>query len=385
LGYFVSLPQSVSLNVSGLPITNVAEYDVNLVLGTRAPQGWNMIGCPFLSPIDFGSVQFVTNGTSKTLSEAVASGVTDGVLFAFQSTASGGYYTFPPDPASAVLEPFQGYWLHVLQNTTMVMYPPMIASRVQPAAPPAQPDGWRLQLVAAANNSLEPCNFIGESSKATSGYSPLFAVGKPPSVDPTLSAALVEKNWGAHSGRFAEVLKPASGRQQWNLEVTCTQPNAEVSLRWPELNATVPAGVTLLLQDLDTGDEVYMRTSPGYSFHTGSAGGTRHLQISVSTDAATGLSLSGVTAQGVAGGAVAFTYALSQPAQVNAEIRNIAGNLVKHLGSQAVTSSAVQLLMWNGYSDRGSKVPPGRYLVRLTARTDQGQTMQAIRPFDVIP
>jgi hypothetical protein len=151
------------------------------------------------------------------------------------------------------------------------------------------------------------------------------------------------------------------------------------------LNTTVPTGVTLLLQDLDTGDETYMRTSAGYSFRTGATGGTRRLRVVVSTEAATSLSLTGVTAQGVAGGAVAFTYALSQPAEVSAEIRNIAGNLIKRLGTQTTASGAVQLLMWNGRSDRGSKVPPGYYLVRLTARTDKGQTVQAIRPFDVIP
>jgi flagellar hook assembly protein FlgD len=95
--------------------------------------------------------------------------------------------------------------------------------------------------------------------------------------------------------------------------------------------------------------------------------------------------LSGVTAQGVAGGSVAFTYALSQPAEITADIRNIAGSVVKHLGTQEVTDNSVQLLMWNGHSDRGSKVPPGYYLVRITARTENGQTAQAIRPFDVLP
>jgi flagellar hook assembly protein FlgD len=114
-------------------------------------------------------------------------------------------------------------------------------------------------------------------------------------------------------------------------------------------------------------------------------GGTRRLRITVSPDGVSSLSLSGVTAQGVTGGGVAFTYALSQPAEISADIRNISGSVVKHLGTQEVKDNSVQLMMWNGHSDRGSKVPAGYYLVRITARTSNGQTAQAIRPFDVAP
>jgi hypothetical protein len=385
LGYFVNLPQAVTLSISGIPVSGVTEYDIRLLVGSREPKGWNMVGCPFLSPVDFGSVQFVTNGTRQTLTEAVAAGVTDGVLFAFRSTAAGGFYTFPADPFSAVIEPFQGYWLHVLKDTTMVIYPPAVAMQTSAAAHTEAGKGWRLQLVAAANGSIEPCNFIGMNSRAGSGYSPLWAVSKPPPVDPSLRAALVEKDWGDRSGYYAQVIKPAAGRQEWEMEVACSQPNSEVSLRWPELNATVPAGVTLMLQDLDTGEEVYMRTSAGYTFNSGPQGGTRRLRLVASTDPVTGLTVSGVSAQGVAGGGVAFTYALSQPAEVSAEIRNISGALIKRFGAKASAGGAVELLVWNGRSDRGSKVPAGRYLVRLTAQTDKGQTVQAIRPFEVLP
>ena len=385
LGYFVHLPQAVTLSITGIPISGVTEYDIRLPLGSRDPEGWNMIGCPFLSPVDFGSVQFLTDGKRQTLAEAVAAGVTDGVLFAFRSTASGGFYTFPADPFSAAIEPFQGYWLHVRKDTTMVMFPPAVAMQAPVAVRPETGEGWRLQLVATANGLVEPCNFVGMNTKAPATYSPLYAVGKPPAVDPSLRAALVEKDWGEQSGYYAQVIKPASGRQEWEMELAYTQPNTDVSLRWPELNSVVPSGVTLLLQDLDTGEEVYMRTTAGYTFNSGPTGSARRLRIVATTESVAGLSLSGVSAQGLAGGGVAFTYALSQPAEISAEVRNLSGALIKHFGAQQGASGTVQLLVWNGRSDRGSRVPSGRYLVRFTARTDKGQTAQAIRPFEVVP
>jgi hypothetical protein len=335
--------------------------------------------------VDLGSARFVTDGKSQTLAEAIASGVTDGVLFGFRSTAAGGYLTFAADPFTARLEPFQGYWLRARRDTTLVLRTPATALQQPAAARPDPGQGWRLQLVATANGVVEPCNYIGMNTKAAAGYSPLWAVGKPPSVDASLRAALVEKNWGGDSGYYAQIVRPAAGRQEWNMEIACAQPHSEVALRWPELNSTVPAGTTLMLEDLDTGEEVYMRTSAGYTFNSGPQGGTRRVRIVASTGAASGLNLSGVSAQGIAGGGVAFTYALSQPAEITAEVRNISGTLIKQFSAKPTLGGAVELLVWNGRSDRGSKVPAGRYLVRLTARTDRGQTVQAIRPFEVIP
>ncbi len=385
IGYFVRLPRATTLNITGAPVAGLTQYDINLLMGSREPRGWNMIGCPFLTPVDFGSVQFVTAGKRETLAEAISSGVTDGVLFGFRSTASGGYYTFSADPFSAMLEPFQGYWLRVRKDTTLVIYAPVIATQTATPRPTEGGEGWRLQLVATANGVVEPCNYIGMNTKATAAYSPFWAVGKPPAVDSSLRAALVERDWGDESAYYAQIVRPASGRQEWDMEIACAQPNSEVSLRWPELNATVPAGVTLLLEDLDTGEEIYMRTSAGYSFNSGPQGSTRRVRIIASTEAVGGLSLSGVSAQGITGGGVAFTYALSQPAEVTAEIRNISGLLIKQFSPQLTAGGAVELLVWNGRSDRGSKVPAGRYVVRLTARTDKGQTVQAIRPFEVFP
>ena len=41
-----------------------------------------------------------------------------------------------------------------------------------------------------------------------------------------------------------------------------------------------------------------------------------------------------------------------------------------------------QTMSWNGRNLSGAKVPNGRYLVNLTACTEQGQTVQAIALFD---
>ena len=124
-----------------------------------------------------------------------------------------------------------------------------------------------------------------------------------------------------------------------------------------------------------------MRTSTNYRFRTGADGGTRHLRITAVGEGGA-LALQSMAAAPTAGGAM-ITYALSGPAEVSVEVLNIAGRLVKRFSAQTVEGGTQQTVAWNGVSDRGSAVPSGRYLVRLTARAADGQTVQAIRPFSL--
>jgi flagellar hook assembly protein FlgD len=82
---------------------------------------------------------------------------------------------------------------------------------------------------------------------------------------------------------------------------------------------------------------------------------------------------------------MAFSYQLTKPAAVTVEIRNISGVLIKRFAEQMADANATQTVLWNGLSDRGTKVPAGRYLSRITARAEDGQAVQAIRPFMLTP
>jgi flagellar hook assembly protein FlgD len=65
------------------------------------------------------------------------------------------------------------------------------------------------------------------------------------------------------------------------------------------------------------------------------------------------------------------------------DVLNIAGRLVKRFAAREVDGGTQETVSWNGVSDRGSAVPAGRYIVRLTALAEDGQTVQAIRPFSI--
>jgi len=392
LGYFIHLPQEATIQEPGNILDGtVTSYDIDLTYGLVPPRGWNMIGCPFSRAVDWGSVRFITDGQSQSITEAIDDGVTDGILWEFVSTGEGGYYSFPDIPLSATIEPFKGYWIHVWKDTTLRLYAPSLGgagvSPVDSVGSFESADGWQLQIIASAGGDVDPSNYIGVASSATNGYDPGLDVTEPPSVGSAVQCYQSRADWGQYSGNYARDIRSSTGGlQSWDITVSCQLSGVPVSLRWPQLNSVVPGTVKLMLEDLDTGQQIYMRTASGYSFISPEGGGVRHLRIIAYDDSVTSLTLTGVSAQAMlpSGGAV-ITYSLSKPAIVSTEICNISGVVIKGLGERSSTGSQVEMVLWDGRSDRGTKVPAGRYLARITARAADGQTVQAVRPFVILP
>jgi len=77
-----------------------------------------------------------------------------------------------------------------------------------------------------------------------------------------------------------------------------------------------------------------------------------------------------------AGAQIVFT--LSAPASVQAEVLNIAGRPVKLITPGTQFEAGTQTMIWTGQTDAGLQTPSGRYLIRLTARGEDGTSTQAL-------
>jgi hypothetical protein len=386
LGYFLNLPGDAVLNVAGTSLNDLLRYEIVLSYGYTQPRGWNMIGCPFPDAVDWGSVQMVTSGVRQDLSDAIAAGVTEGILFELKRKGNTYYYDFPSDPTSGTLKPWTGYWVHVLKDTKLVVYSSSVTtSAASKAAAPAAPadDQWQLQLCASAAGGVDPANFIGICGGATDGYDAGRDVPEPPALRSPVRLYMDRPDWGSAAAQYVRDVRGALGRgQSWDVSVECTEPGADVTISWPDLGSTVPADVVLTLTDASTGQSVYMRTCSAYTYRNGDAASVRQLRITASPAGSGALSVTGVTAAQAPDGSVRFSYTVSAAADVTADVLNIAGRAVGTI--QGKTSGAgVQSLTWNGRGTSGTKVPAGRYLLRLTARTGDGQMAQSVRAFQV--
>jgi len=158
--------------------------------------------------------------------------------------------------------------------------------------------------------------------------------------------------------------------------------NERVTISWPDLSA-LPPGLTAVLEDLATGQRCFMRTTNSYSYNSGPAGGAREFSITVKPRGAASTVVTGASVSQTAAG-YAITYTLSSSAVVDVEIRNISGILVKKLASGTASEAGTNSVLWDGRSEAGTRVPNGRYLCTITARSPEtGQSSNIVRTFEV--
>lgn len=85
------------------------------------------------------------------------------------------------------------------------------------------------------------------------------------------------------------------------------------------------------------------------------------------------------TAAATGSGAVQISVTLSQAAEVEATVLNMAGRPVATLPARSL-EAGVSSLLWNGRSATGTKVPGGQYLVKVAARAADGRSCSALAP-----
>lgn len=386
LAYFVTTPGvgSTLLNVQGETIQD-DRYTIRLIRGDVYPQGWNMIGNPYTGAVQWGSVEFVTDGKRQDLVEAIQDGITSGIIYEFKNDGQTGYYDFPSDPLAAVMQPFRGYWVHVTKDTQLTIYSPGVLSAAAKRIARRRwlpVNSWRLRIIASAAGWRDPTLFIGVAEGCTSGHDPGLDVPKPPPMASPLQTCLPKSSWGVNSGAYAQDLRGSAAGQVWNIEVMCNLPNVPVTITWPNLNAVVPKDVKLVIEDIESGKSAYMRTAAALTFDSGS-GGVRHLRIRALEAGSQVLNVSSLRTQAVRGRGAVVSFSVTRPCRASVQVRNISGVVVRRLAEVEALPGQVTRVAWNGLSDAGTPVPPGRYLITVTARAEDGQVVQGIRSLQI--
>lgn len=363
-GYWMNLAAPADLSQEGLR----AEDPVEIPLGA----GWNLVGCPYNSRIDFYTSQ-VRDGSNiiYTLQQALSRGLIGTGLYAY---VLGGYQTV------GVLSPFTGYWVKANAPCSLIISERVggLAAGEERDATPAVKDGWLLQLRTQVSGAVDTATYVGSAAAATAGCD--FGLDQPKPPVPAMGAyvytTIDNRDWASFGGDYAVDVRPADQRTTWNLKVYTNQVGRKVTLNWTNL-AGLPKDVRPMLVDTKTGKQVYMRTSPGYSFVATDQ--ARELQVVVTPQ---GLGQLVVTPQAASAGAngAAITYTLSRPAQVTATIANIAGRTVRQIATSEVQAAGQNTLFWDGRDARGLRAPVGTYLVTIIGRTDTGQEARTVVP-----
>lgn len=113
-GYWARFPQAVSLDAAGAVAPTTGPFSIPLA------KGWNMIGDPFLSPVNMSSLMVQEiSGTQYTFAQANQAGLVRATLYSYPANA-----TAYSSQTSGPIEPYVGYWVLAGQNCILLVPAP---------------------------------------------------------------------------------------------------------------------------------------------------------------------------------------------------------------------------------------------------------------------
>jgi subtilisin family serine protease len=367
LAYFIDLPSDTPVLTEGTPAPE-APYRIPL------KAGWNMVGNPFAYNVPWVACEVeTTGGVRMSLQEAADKDIILPQLFRYEN----GTYTWQTAPAG-VLYKWEGFWVRAFQDCTLIVMPLPTGGRSVPAdATLSNGSGWLLRFAATAGAARDGNTVIGVNSRAADGYG-REDVPKPPSLSPYVSVKVLNTDWGARSGAYAQDIRRYDNRRQtWQIQVETDQVNEPVTLRWDGIQ-NVPARVRLTLVDEVTGRRVAMRAVGSYTYQPGGVS-TRAFTVIAEPDVHSALRVSSVRVRATRGGGFTIDYTLSAEAQVQMTITDATGKPVVSL-VQSTRSAGANSATWNGRDGKGVAVPTGSYLLRIEATTAEGERARMVTP-----
>jgi len=370
-GYWLRIFSDVSLSLQGVLEPEDRPFAIPLKVG------WNQIGSPRRDPVEVASLQFEAGGEAAVgYDEAVTGRIIQDGIFGYSSDEG---YT-----QAQQLIAFEGYWIRCLRaDGALLRFPALDTAAMRAASRPGGREDdeldWRLSIVAEAGG-MRGSAWVGVAAQAAEGLD-RYDLQAPPGFGPQVSVRLDPEGRGA--GGYISDVRPASGsgRHFWRVHITSTLSDQAVRLSWPDMSA-LPEDLAPVLVDEATGRRIYMRTCGGHEIRGGAHGVDRHLRIECGRRADTPLVVTTMSAMQAGCSSARIAFSLSTASDVEVEVLNIAGRRIRSIaiGPREAGETSTS---WNLRDGRGSMVPGGLYLVRVTAWDDEGRRAQALRTLQV--
>ena len=128
-GYWIKFPVVNYLHLLGIPASLSQSYRIPLTAG------WNQIGDPFPGSVPLSTVTADTAISTKAVALTDATSPVQPNLFRYD-TGAGDYAAV--NPASAMLDPYNGYWIYAKQAAVLIV-PPVAGPPPPPGGSPTPP------------------------------------------------------------------------------------------------------------------------------------------------------------------------------------------------------------------------------------------------------
>lgn len=274
------------------------------------------------------------------------------------------------------LEPWRSYWTYASSACEIILDRTAAPSALQPASvgDTAARDIWAIQLTAAAGGSADTANYCGVSPNASALH-----IQNPPVAPNGVDLYFPSEGGGRRAFDFVSTC--AGDAMEWDFESVAPSDVGEVTVSCPDLSS-IPSDRKVYLVDKDADRAVYLRTTRSYTYRP-SSDTPRHFVLCIVKEEDGAAVVSGLTAQQASTAACSLTYALSRAANVMIDVFNIAGRRVRRLPQRELRTAGIQTAVWDLRAENGRPVPSGMFLVRVTARTEDGQQASALTTLTV--
>ncbi len=355
-GYWLISSSAAALDFNGIPALP-STSGVPLLGGVAS--GWNQVANPFRFEVADSALMVRVPGVGDVPLLSGANTYVDSVLWEW--TGAGGYV------ASRTLKPGRAYWLKKKTDLgATLLVPHRISTRT--AAAPALPAGaeWAVALAARQGDQRSTRVWAGVASAAEAAGR---AIAAPPDAPlPGLSLALVGGE--AEGARDAQRLAAPGASREWTLALGTT---ATPGSLWLECESFgLPAGVRLWLSDAARGWT--RELVPGEPLELAAFAGTRTLTLRADAQApavATAPAARVMAWPNPFRESSGLVFALPRGGEASVEIVDVAGRLVRRLGSRA-SSAGEHVVTWDGRDGSGAPAAPGVYLARHRANGGNG-------------
>ena len=373
-GYWLNIDRPTVLDTTQLPTPGVSASSPLAVdsVGIKVYAGnggWNMIGAPFLFPVDWNAVSVVADGVAYSLGDAVQLGYISPVLVSYIN----GDYSYSVAP-SGRLEPFQGYWVRTYRDVTLVVPPSASQGAGRAAMGNLQ---YGLKIGASVKGDRDGENVIAVAQSGKSGNDK-FDVTKPPSAGGDVYVRIMDEQSGGNRSLAYDVRSADTSRKTWNVAVSAMKDNEMVTLSWNKLGNN-GRSVRWTIVDLSTGQRMSGGDKSQLQFVSGAAGSTRKFQFIADPTGASGpLAVTGIrTVPSRATGGVTVRFSTTKDASTTAVITTVTGKVISTaLGVTRAANGGDVTMHWDGKAADGSAVPAGPY--RLEIKVVGGDNEQVV-------
>ncbi|WP_071891292.1 T9SS type A sorting domain-containing protein [Hymenobacter sp. PAMC 26628] len=256
-GYAVNIPATAVVDLTGT-LNNGPQSRTNLMRGTQPQSGWQLLGNPYPSPLDFS----LMGGVTRTN--------VDDAVYVYQSTGQyvGQYRSYVNGVGNPQISAMQGFFTRVSAGQTMGSLALNNAARVTTfATTPSFNRGGtetrplvNLKLQGAALLLADETNVYFEQG-ATAGYDPKYDAYKLPS-----SSGLSISSFAANDALSINGLAPLVATVATTVPLDVQVPTTGVFTLNAASVVNFTATTQVLLLDAQTGARIDLKQQPLYTF-----------------------------------------------------------------------------------------------------------------------